>query len=182
MLWRVWLRLMQTCYPARNSPLSGDLLFICCCSVSVSLTLRNPMNCSVLGFPSLFGDPCVIEVSGAHVEPLWPRFGKRPLELCGYACLDFINTMTSFLGKIRLLSGLWLRHVFDKGRENLAPELSEVWLSWMSLKWKVFCFKRVTLYAVRFQTFFPNLSRSHVFIWLRHNPLIIIICLQIAFK
>ncbi|KAB0383867.1 hypothetical protein FD755_005784, partial [Muntiacus reevesi] len=32
-------------------------------------------------------------------------FGKRPLELYDCACLDFINTMTSFLGKIRLLSG-----------------------------------------------------------------------------
>ena len=139
------------------------------------LTLRNPMNCSVLGFPSVFGDPCVIEVSGAHVEPLWPRFGKRPLELCGSACLDFINTMTSFLGKIRLLSGLWLRHVFDKGRENLAPELSEVWLSWMSLKWKVFCFKRGFLICSSLSNIFPQLEP-----W--HNPLIFIICLQIAFK
>lgn len=142
------------------------------------------MNRSMLGFPSICGDPFVIEVSGARVEALWPRFGKclLELELYGCACLDFINTMTSFLVKIRLLSGLWLRHVFDKGRENLASELFEVWLSWMSWRWKVLCFKRDFLICSSFSNIFCNLSHSHVFIWLRQSPLIIIICLQIAFK
>ena len=166
---------MQTHFPARNSPLSWNLLFhLLLFSLSVVSDFSQPHEPQHARLPfHLCWSVCYWSQ--------WCTCG-RELELYGCACLDFMNTMTSFLGKIRLLSGLWLRRVFDKGRENLASELFEVWLSWMSLRWEVLFFKRGFLICSSLSNIFRNLSHSPVFIWLRQSPLIIIICLQIAFK
>lgn len=113
-MWRVMKGLLETnadTLSCENSPLSWDLLFhFLLFSLSVVSAFSQPheLQHARLSFHLWW---CVCYWSQWCTCGTSVTFGKRPLELYGCACLDFINTITSFLGKIRLLSGLWLRHV-----------------------------------------------------------------------